>query len=130
MLAETQQKTTPFDLPSISLRIITLRVVTFLVAYLSLTSFVLTIPALTYCPRGNPSIVGADAFHFSVRNGKRWYHIAQKTESLSTNYFKQYINMSKCSYPPKLAFRLFSSIGTRLKERFMADFVAKLCLAP
>src|SRR3989344_5989585 len=48
--------------------------------------FVLTIPALTYCPGGNPSIVGADAFHFSVRNGKRWCHIAQKTESLSTNY--------------------------------------------
>jgi len=29
----------------------------------------------------SPSIVGADTFHFSVRNGKRWDHIAPKTQN-------------------------------------------------
>lgn len=37
------------------------------------------IPALTYCPKPMLSIVGAKAFHFSVRNGKRWFRFAQNT---------------------------------------------------
>ncbi len=33
------------------------------------------------------SIVGADMFHFSVRNGKRWYHIAKITKRLVFSFF-------------------------------------------
>jgi hypothetical protein len=42
--------------------------------------------AMTYCPTVTRSIVGADSFHFSVRNGKRWFQIAQITKKfLSSN---------------------------------------------
>ncbi len=30
------------------------------------------------------STIGANAFHFSVRNGKRWDHIAQGTQIFET----------------------------------------------
>ena len=36
---------------------------------------------MTYCPIPKDSIVGADQFHGSVRNGKMWFLIAQITET-------------------------------------------------
>ena len=38
------------------------------------------------------TIVGAEAFHFSVRNGKRWSHLALMTETQKVKLF--YINFS------------------------------------
>lgn len=51
--------------------------------------FVPTISGLDLFSRKttSPSIVGADAFHFSVRNGKRWYHIALKTQNSGNKQF-------------------------------------------
>lgn len=39
-------------------------------------------PAMTYCPIPKDSIVSADQFHGSVRNGKMWFLIAQITETM------------------------------------------------
>lgn len=36
--------------------------------------------AMTHCPGLTASIVGAGAFHDSVRNGKRWFHTAPITK--------------------------------------------------
>jgi hypothetical protein len=55
------------------------------------------------------SIVGADAFHFSVRNGKRWCHIAQITR-------KFLFSNAIAPYPPKLNSNLLSTIRIRLEE--------------
>src|SRR5688500_3102259 len=53
---------------------------------------------MTYCPGLVPSIVSADSFHFSVRNGKRWdqiapitgkFHFSNKPEGLSNKEEKK-----------------------------------------
>jgi hypothetical protein len=44
--------------------------------------------AMTYCPTVTRSIVGADSFHFSVRNGKRWFQIAQITKKFLASNLK------------------------------------------
>jgi len=37
---------------------------------------------MTYFPMGETqSIVGAEMFHYSVRNGKRWVHLAHITKA-------------------------------------------------
>jgi phage pi2 protein 07 len=43
--------------------------------------------AMTYCPK-IISIVGAGAFHFSVRKGKRWCHTAQITRKFLSSIIK------------------------------------------
>ena len=50
-------------------------------------SFVPGTSAPAYFPKGGLalSIIGADAFHDSVRDGKRWFHIARGTEISGTN---------------------------------------------
>ncbi len=62
--------------------------------------FVPTISGLDLFSRKttSPSIVGADAFHFSVRNGKRWCHIARKTQN-SGNKLKFDCNKRQYSSP-------------------------------
>ena len=56
-------------------------------------------PGLDPLSRGRtPSIVGAELFHYSVRNGKRWCQLALKTEASTQNYiFKEL----KCSLTRK-----------------------------
>ena len=111
----------------------------------TLTSFCAQVPgldplSLVY----KPSIVGAGVFHFSVRNGKRWFHTAQKTESFSAKIdIRQNVVLNVCEgsshvlrikllkvlTQPYLSIRLFSTIRTRLMLRLLAGFVAKLMLS-
>lgn len=49
---------------------------------------------MTYFPMGETqSIVGAEMFHYSVRNGKRWVHLAHITKASAsipgTHIFRQ-----------------------------------------
>ncbi len=45
---------------------------------------------MTYCPKPMLSIVGAETFHFSVRNGKRWCRLAQITRKFLISIYKYF----------------------------------------
>jgi hypothetical protein len=65
------------------------------------------------------SIVGAETFHFSVRNGKRWCRIAQITRKFLSSILKELINDSSSRFyrSPYLLF------VARLTEQSLEDCV-------